>query len=109
MGRGTEGMVLRERAQREKPRKLRETTSSVFKTLNTITVFLLAEQLRLNLNRIWGHHNNLVMKKEKPANLWYLNIKYMRYIENLIPFHKNNSHQPKPRRRRRRKQPHSSM
>lgn len=53
---------------------------------------------RLNLNRIWDHRNNLVMRTEKPANLWYLNIKYMNYIENLISIHENTSHHPKPRR-----------
>ena len=63
-----------------------------------ISLYFYQNNSRLYLHRIWDHHNNLVMKREK-ANLWYLNIKCMHYTENLILFHKNNSQHPKPRRK----------
>lgn len=96
MRRGHRGNVLGEGLRKK---SLRHDGQPLSGYLNIITAFLLAEQLRLNLNRIWDHCNHLVTRRGNASQLWYLNIKYMRSIENLTPFCENNAHPPKTRRR----------
>lgn len=67
MRRGDRGNGPGGRAQKEKPQKRWATTFWLFTTLNIIAVLLLAEQLRLNLNRIWDHCNHLVTRRENAS------------------------------------------
>lgn len=65
-----------------------------------IHLFLLAEQLRLDLNKIGLILIILTWGEKKAANSWYLNIKCVHYVESLISFQENNSQHPKPRKGR---------